>query len=92
MISGSDSLGTAAPASDKQAKGGEGVARKKVVADKTEVLKEFTAILRDENSKIAEKIKAAESIIKYAEEAEKSSANPSGVMIVDDVPRGSDGG
>ncbi len=72
------------------------MARKKSIADKGEALKEFTAILRDEESKTTDKMRAAEHIVKYAEDEANSSSDavttPSGVMIVDDIPHGADGG
>lgn len=72
------------------------MAGKKVVADKTEVLRELTAIFRDENNKIADRMKAADNIVKLAEEAEtekkKADSRPTGVMIVDDIPRGAGDG
>ena len=67
------------------------MARKKVVADKDEAMKNFTEILRDDESKAADKIRAGEHLIKYGEEqAQKLDDNKtgnSGVMIVDDIPR-----
>ena len=71
------------------------MARRKVVADKDEAMKNFTEILRDDESKAADRIRAGEHLIKYGEEQaqkvdEKQSGN-SGVMIVDDIPR-DDGG
>ncbi len=62
--------------------------RKKTVADKAEILANFTAILRDENSKIADRIKAAENIVKYAEDAAKNAGavQDKGVIITDDIP------
>ena len=65
---------------------------RKVVADKNEVLENFTEILRDDESKTTEKMKAAEFVFKYGDEdkvSEKKSGGL-GVMIVDDVP--DDGG
>ena len=65
--------------------------RKKVVADKDEAMKNFTEILRDDESKAADRIRAGEHLIKYGEEqAQKADENESdsfGVMIVDDIPK-----
>ena len=71
------------------------MARRKVVADKNEAMKNFTDILRDDESKAADRIRAGEHLIKYGEEqAQKLSEEKSGslgVMIVDDIPRDAPG-
>ena len=66
---------------------------KKVVADKNEVLENFTEIMRDGGSKNTEKMKAAEFVFKYGDEdrASGEKADGRGVMIVDDIPQ-NDGG
>ena len=67
------------------------MARRKVVADKNEAMKNFTEILRDDESKAADRIRAGEHLIKYGEEqAQKLDEEKNGghgVMIVDDIPR-----
>lgn len=67
------------------------MARRKVVADKDEAMKNFTEILRDDESKASDRIRAGEHLIKYGEEqAQKLDDNRPdipGVMIVDDIPR-----
>ena len=78
------------------------MARRKVVADKTEALKSISEIMRDDESKTADKMTAAEYIVKYEDEqarrleeqsAEQSSGDDEqrGVMIVDDIPRDTGG-
>ena len=70
------------------------MARKKVVADKDEAMKNFTDILRDDESKAADRIRAGEHLIKYGEEqAQRTEDKPDNhrVMIVDDIPRDGDG-
>ena len=68
------------------------MARKKVVADKSEAMKNFTEILRDDESKASDRIRAGEHLIKYGEEqaqkAEENKRDNLRVMIVDDIPRG----
>ena len=75
--------------------------RKKVVADKNEALESISEIMRGDEIKTADKMKAAEYIVKYEDEqarkleskaAEQSNAEkePRGVMIVDDVPTNTD--
>ena len=74
------------------------MARRKVVADKKEALKSISEIMRDDESKTADKMKAAEYIVKYEDEQarrlEEQSAErcediseTRGVMIVDDIPK-----
>lgn len=67
------------------------MARRKVVADKDEAMKEFTEILRDDESKAADRIRAGEHLIKYGEEqalkADGEKSGSLGVMIVDDIPQ-----
>ena len=67
------------------------MARKKIVADKDEAMKNFTEILRDDESRAADRIRAGEHLIKYGEEqAQKLDDNKTdnpGVMIVDDIPQ-----
>lgn len=63
---------------------------KKIVADRKDALKSVTAIMRDDENKTAEKMKAAEMIIKYGGEASDdngAAAGVSNVMIVDDIPK-----
>ena len=68
--------------------------RRKVVADKDEAMKNFTEILRDDESKASDRIRAGEHLIKYGEDqAQKADDKPDnyGVMIVDDIPRSGGG-
>ena len=44
------------------------MARRRVVADKKEALKSISEIMRDDESKTADKMKAAEYIVKYEDE------------------------
>ena len=71
------------------------MARRKVVADKDEAMKNFTEILRDDESKAADRIRAGEHLIKYGEEqAQHSDDNKkdnTGVVIVDDIPNDAGG-
>ena len=68
------------------------------VADKDEALESISEIMRGDEIKTADKMKAAEYIVKYEDEqarrlesqaAEQSNAEkePRGVMIVDDIPK-----
>ena len=71
------------------------MARRKVVADKDEAMKNFTEILRDDESKAADRIRAGEHLIKYGEEqaqkADEEKSDGLGVMIVDDIPQDAGG-
>lgn len=62
---------------------------RRVVANKKDALKSVTEIMRDDEIKTAEKMKAAEMIIKYGGEDEQKETTPEtgSVMIVDDIPK-----